>query len=342
MACFETPTVCSCFGSNLAPNQIKERAYSARNPVVAYNGKTMRVVAPSSPLARGSLGIESLNPKPNYTDWNKDQHSEAFDLMQRVADYWQKKGISDYLIYGKDSNDSSSSFNWEIIPYPKEGGNIRKQFNVLWNIAFGPPPSPFYERQNIARDFQAHRSALIQKEQEQNSAVKELVRANDAFCQEKVIHSQLVFEGKEINVLYNYAPLALGEGKLHFLLVTKEHKKNFSELSKSEYLEAMELTEKLIKFYRSHNQQTAYIFDKSGPLAGQSVPHWHEHIVFTATKSEEFLGKLRVLKNMLLGYSRLSKSELQSRVESLRSELQDVLANGVFVHLEQPYQVQPR
>jgi len=82
----------------------------------------------------------------------------------------------------------------------------------------------------------------------------------------------------------------------------------------------------LIRFYKENGCHTAYLFDKAGAEAGQSVPHWHEHLIFTATKTQELFGKLIILKNMLIGSSPLPEKELQSRVQLLKIELKEVLS----------------
>lgn len=129
----------------------------------------------------------------------------------------------------------------------------------------------------------------------------------------------MVFEGKKINVLYNYAPLVGGKEKLHFLIVPKQHRPKFSDLTEAEYLEAMVIAQKLISFYKDKGYHTAYLFDKSGREAGQTVPHWHEHLVFPSTQA--FLVMLSVLKNILIGPSCIPQDELQIRVQSLKKEL---------------------
>ena len=88
----------------------------------------------------------------------------------------------------------------------------------------------------------------------------------------------------------------------------------------------MDLVKKLVNHYCSLGYPTAYIFNKNGREAGQSIPHWHEHVVFTATRTQEWLGKLTVLKNMLLGGSSpIPQQELQGRVAALQTELSRVL-----------------
>nr|QIQ10885.1 hypothetical protein OJOKFFHK_00028 [uncultured bacterium] len=99
-----------------------------------------------------------------------------------------------------------------------------------------------------------------------------------------------MFEGKYVNILYNYAPIAIDENKLHFMLVPKAHREMFSELSVDEYLEASALEQKLGAYYKRQGYQAAYLFNKTGAEAGQTVPHWHEHVIFTATKVQDLYG----------------------------------------------------
>jgi diadenosine tetraphosphate (Ap4A) HIT family hydrolase len=294
---------------------------------IVYEGKTMKVIVPDCPLAVGSLKILPLSGIGKFSEWQDFNKLEAYELIQLVVQIWQKKGITDYLIYGKESVPFKSTFNWEIVPYPKNGWRFWKQFKVLWNITFGGSCLPKVERNRIVKDFQKDKDSFSESLTKQIESIKKTVRENDAFCNQKVINKQLVFEGKEMYVLYNYAPIVLGKEKLHFLIVPKQHHSKFSDLTETEYLETMQLSQKLISFYKNRGYHTAYLFDKTGAEAGQTVPHWHEHVVFTAKKTQEFLGKLTVLKNMLIGSSPLSQKELQTLVESFRNELNEVLKN---------------
>jgi diadenosine tetraphosphate (Ap4A) HIT family hydrolase len=297
------------------------------NETIVYVSKTMKVIVPECPLAFGSLKIVPNSDTGNFSEWQDFNELETYELIQHVIQIWEKKGITDYLIYGKESNNSKSIFSWEIVPYPKNGWRFWKQFKVLWNITFGGSCLPKIERDRIAKDFQKDKDSFSESHTKQIESIKKTIQGNDPFCNQKVIDKQLVFEGKEINVLYNYAPIVLGEGKLHFLIVPKQHHSKFSDLTETEYLESMELSQKLVSFYKDKGYHTAYLFDKTGAEAGQTVPHWHEHVVFTATKTQEFFGKLTVLKNMLFGSSPLPQKELQTRVQSLRKDLNEVLSN---------------
>ena len=291
----------------------------ASDEAIVYAGKTMKVIVPECPLAFGSLKIVPHSHAENFSEWNDSNKLETYELIQHVVQIWEKKGITDYLIYGKESSDLKSIFSWEIVPYPKDGWRFWKQLKVLWNITFGSQCLPEVERHKIARDF------FLQPLTNQIASITKIAQGNDAFCNPKVIDKQLVFEGKEINVLYNYAPIVMGEEKLHFLIVPKQHRLKFSDLTETEYLENMQLSQKLIRFYNDKGYHTAYLFDKTGAEAGQAVPHWHEHLIFTATKTQEFFGRLTILKNMLIGSSPLPEKELQTRVQSLKIELYGVL-----------------
>lgn len=317
------PTFSLFFGSIsefLYPETLKEMDY-----VIAYEGEEMNIVVPQCPLASGSLKIQSKSTSRTFSEWKETEKKESYALMQDVIQIFEKKGIKDYLIYGKESNPSKSTFSFEIVPYPTEGLTFLKQFKVLWNITFGSSCLPFVKLSKIAKNFEEDQHSFSKTQHDQIEVIKKAVKGSDAFCNPKIIEKQMVFEGKEINVLYSNAPLAIDDEKLHFLVVPKEHRHKFSDLTRGEYLEAMDLAQKLIGHYKKKGYHTAFIFDKSGEEAGQTQAHWHEHIIFTATKTQEFWGQLTVLKNMTIGSSSLPDKELNTRVNSLKQELNHAL-----------------
>lgn len=285
-----------------------------------YLGKTVKMTVPEFPLAPGALQITSDAKNSSFSNWQVESHIEAYNLMQRIAQVWEKQGVSDYLIFAKDT--PQGSFRWEIVPYPKDGWRIWKQIKVALNIVFGGGSRlSNAERNKQVIDFQKIGFASS-GQHAQVESIDKVAKSNDAFCNPEIIQKQLVFEGKKINVLYNYAPIAVGNEKLHFLLTPKAHREGFLNLTEEEYLEAMQLSQRLVAYYLNKGYQTAYIFDKNGYEAGQTVPHWHEHIVFTASSSQEFGVLLQVLKTTLIGTFPLSKGELQARVSTLKKELE--------------------
>ncbi len=280
-----------------------------------YQGKNMQVEVSEQPLAQGAVKIvPKLNARGMSSFRANERRAETYDLLQKTVSLWKKNGTGDYMIYSKETGDPATRFQWEIVPYTKEGFRFVKQFKVLWNITFGAPSiSPSEKVKTVA--------TLDKIAEATDPVIQKIAQGHDAFCNSKIIEKQCVFEGKQINILYNYAPIGLGEDKLHFLLVPKKHKETFSDLTKSEYLESQDLGEKLAEHYKAKGITTVYRFDKNGVEAGQTVPHWHQHVIFTATKAQDLFGKLNVLKNIVLGSSAMSDKALSQRVAQLKSEL---------------------
>jgi len=280
----------------------------------------MQVVIPEKPLAKDSVQIEQATDRPHFSNWDNVDHIETQQLIQKIAQIWEEREVYDYLVYGKENG--ISQFSWEIIPYPKKGKRLWKQFKVLWNITFGSSSILQKERERQAEDLRQKLSQISHIEQETRSCFA----ADDPFCNPTIIKKQLIFEGAEITLLYSHTPIAFGKEKLHFLIVPKKHRIRFSDLTGSEYVETMQLSQQLIDYYGEKGYKTAYLFHKTGKEAGQTIPHWIMHIVFTTTKPQEFLTKLTILKNMLLGPSPMPEEEFLRRVKALREELGEILA----------------
>lgn len=308
---FLTPFFASC-----SPTDNQSKAADA----IVYEGRTMRVLIPECPLAQGSLKIEPKVPATHFSEWSSENDAETYSLIKKISRVWDKQGI-DFFDYGKESDAVHSKFSWEVVPFPKTGSifwRIWNQFWVLFHTTFGGSCLSKIEQQRTAEKIreQIKFSEPIEEEAEVKSAVEKC-----AFCDPKVIEKQWVFKGKTVQVLYTHAPISIGKDKLHFLVIPMRHAKKFNDLTLEEYQEASDLSRKLVCLYKNEGFHTAYLFNKSGKNAGQTVPHWHQHLVFTATKTQEFFGKLTVLKNMLFGSSVLPEAELKARVEALRTKL---------------------
>jgi len=286
---------------------------------IAQQEGTVQIIIPQKPLAKGSVQIKQGIDQPYFSDWSDLNHRETQKSIQRIIEIWEESKIDDYLVYGKE--DGVSQFSWEIVPYPKKGNRLWKQFKVLWNITFGASSILPKERERQAEDLRQKLSQISHIGQETRSCFC----AEDPFCNPTIIERQLLFEGKEINLLYSHAPIASGKEKLHFLIAAKKHRIGFPDLTGSEYLEAMQLSQQLIDHYREKGFETTYLFHQTGQEAGQNIPHWIMHVVFAATKTQEFLTKLTILKNMLLGLSPMPEEEFLRRVKSLREELGETL-----------------
>ncbi len=142
----------------------------------------------------------------------------------------------------------------------------------------------------------------------------------DKFCDTQVIQNQCIYEGKEIRVLHDYAPISLTKDGLHLLLVTKRHCVASSELTFSEFKEKFDLKQKLIKHFKEKGCTVVHNFEKNGWL--QSVPHNHEHLVFGEKEPVTFLEKVGTVPKLAW---RTRLPNLKERVEVLSKELFDVL-----------------
>lgn len=271
---------------------------------------------PKQQLLENSIQIKVQDRQ--FNDWTQENHSDSYFFMQRIAQAWKKNQMTDqYMIFGKvDSND----FNWEVVPYKKCHtviGRIAQQLKVLSRIVFGGKESSekSIEKQNTK--YQQLLTDEMDYPDESESV------GNDPFCKEETMDRQRVIEGETVNVLYNYAPIGFGGERLHFLVIPKAHRSGFTDVTKEEYCESMELTKKLIDHFSSTRTdiKNAYILNKTGVDAGQSVDHWHLHVILSNNGAQDSFGKLTVMKNILLGSSPMSKEALAAKVSDLKDEL---------------------
>jgi len=92
-----------------------------------------------------------------------------------------------------------------------------------------------------------------------------------AFCNEKVLEKQSVFQGKNCQILATNKPVVAG----HLLVIAKRHVERFEDLKEEEMVEMLALIRKI-----NSVAHTGYlILQKNGKEAGQSVPHVHIHYI---------------------------------------------------------------
>jgi diadenosine tetraphosphate (Ap4A) HIT family hydrolase len=266
-------------------------------------GTDWKITIPQTALSSHSLLIDRKG---------EENSKELFAMMQKVARFWEKQGICNYLAY-KSSLDNG----WEMVP---TSGNktslwdrtrgLAQQLQVVFHLAFGRYSLSEKERSCVFKASKDLTSDQAFKTQEsvQSATV-------DAFCKKEVIDSQLIWEGKHMRVLFNYAPL--GKEGLHYLIVPRAHREKLTELTQEEFDEGHEFASALIKNYPEH---ICYRYHKTGSLAGQTVPHFHEHVVFVKPE-HDFRGKLSVFYRMVTPPNPLHPHELKNRVKTLKTQL---------------------
>ena len=269
--------------------------------------------------------VQITAPNKKFKEWSEQDHRDSYNAMQRIAQTWKSQNITDqYLIYSKVDKEV---FQWEMIPYQKCAtviGRIFQQVQVLWRTVFGGVTLSEEASQIALRKYEKmfETSPHVSLPQQVES------RGNDAFCSSATNERQWVITGKKVNVLFNYAPIGVGGERLHFLVVPKEHRVSFTDVTEEEYSEALSLTSRLIDriSLSRQNIENIYLLNKTGIDAGQTVNHWHMHVIFSTNKAQDFWGKLTVLKNILFGSSPMKIAELTQRVEALRKELAPISA----------------
>ncbi|MGR3973507.1 MAG: HIT family protein [Candidatus Rhabdochlamydia sp.] len=272
-------------------------------------------------LLHGSVFISSKQP---FSKWSKEDQGKSYELMQRTAQVWKNCKITEqYLIYGQiNSRDHELPFNWEMVPYAPcktTLGRIVQQLQVLWRTVFGGIAISQEDRQQQTSNYKNLFNSVPQSPPPEDMPHE----SNDAFCKSDTLQRQRVVTGEKVNVLFNYAPIGFGGEKLHFLIVPKYHREKFSDVTQEEYQEACALTQKLVDHFSETRKtlKNVYLMNKTGIDAGQSVPHWHLHVVFSSNAAQNFWGRLTVLRNILFGSSPMKKEALEQKVSSLKEEL---------------------
>jgi len=286
--------------------------------ILSNADQSLLTVVPSNQLLDQSLHI--VAPNKQFNNWSVQNHADSYLFMQFIARAWKSSNFTDqYLIYGKIN---SNPFTWEMVPYQKcytYIGRAFQQLQVLWRTVFGG-----MKISEESCNTQVKRYELLLGTPAETIEVSDRCsRSNDSFCNDDTIERQWVVTGKKINVLFNYAPIGFGGERLHFLVVTKEHRETFTDLTEEEYCESLELTARLVDHFTEtrKNVKSVYLLNKTGVDTGQTVKHWHLHVIFSTNTAQDFWGKMTVIKNILLGSSPMKKEDLAKRVGDFREEL---------------------
>jgi bis(5'-adenosyl)-triphosphatase len=145
------------------------------------------------------------------------------------------------------------------------------------------------------------------------------------FCRESIPGSAFM-DSEHFLAIYNIAPILRG----HSLVISRKHNRSLFEFSESELAEfvlfSKEVTELLLEAFKGEG------FDWSiqeGHSAGQSVPHFHLHIVIRRPndmKAEtEWYSMIRENENKLLDSAsrqHISSEEYRFYTDYLKNELE--------------------
>ena len=252
-----------------------------------------------------------------------ESHENRFKVAQRIVQCWKELKIADsYLEYGVRDLEADTSWS-QLVPAPKPGSwpsewTSVRQLTVMKNVVRGAG--------QIAEEEQKVLTGKLKEVLSDYSPVesKSEELGTDPFCpgERSAIDRQQIHEGELVRVLYNYAPIDTDGKGLHFLVTPKRHVESFHDLTMEEYVEAKEMEEKLLAALQAQELEIKRVdsFHKTGKLAGQSVPHWHLHVVFTTADITSSKVQFQALTRMFFHYvtghlfAKLPQKELVNRV----------------------------
>ncbi|MCI0382796.1 MAG: HIT domain-containing protein [Chlamydiae bacterium] len=280
-----------------------------------YSTDLMETYVPSQFLYHPNLKVRHREKK-NITDWNSSEIRESFAHLKKVIFYFKEHGSKDYMIFA--SSDESA---WEILPYFPNDWSTFKQLLIFHNVLSGPKtrPGSLEQEENLAQGYRAEWPQMVVDGDTLTSIDS---KEDDPFCDPAALSKQRVFEGEQVDILYNYAPLPIKPKELDFLIIPKKHRLHFTDLAEEEYVEAMVLAQELCNFYREKDGISNMVFyHKTGVRAGQTVPHWHLHVTMGSEKPQKLLQKIDLILRSFYLRKVLSEEELKSRVDQFREEL---------------------
>lgn len=98
------------------------------------------------------------------------------------------------------------------------------------------------------------------------------------FCKiiDGTIPSKLIYEDNDFKAILDVAPATKG----HVLVIPKEHAVTLTDLSDDKLSKLLVLAKKIIKAMKEVHGFTNYnIIQNNGPIAGQTVDHFHLHLI---------------------------------------------------------------
>ena len=296
------------------------------------NFSTIRLDAAKTSITKGTFSLKSWagsNRWKNFNEWSTDNHRDTWTEIRLIQEVWKahSKSVVPYCAYAEI--DSKKAFKWKIIPYQKCNtwfGRVTQQIRVLWQTLFKGKRVPVERRAQQMEEYEAGIEKIPKNFFLYPPPFTHLEKGDDPFCQDNIYKSQQVFPltpEANMRVLFNYAPIGFGGERLHFLITPKAHRKTFENLTQFEYVKAMELVKMLHDHFTKTRDKVekVYLIHKNGKDAGQTVEHWHLHVIFSLSRQQSFWGKWTVFKNIIFGSSPMKTKALEKRVVELRREL---------------------
>ncbi|MCP5505878.1 MAG: HIT domain-containing protein [Chlamydiales bacterium] len=199
---------------------------------------------------------------------------------EKIYEFFQSIGGKQFLFMGNGSY-------LDFVPFQEAGNPLIRYGRQLFLLFRHSFYSPTYTS-NGSTPFSAKEVAQT----EGNGA--------DFFCRG---NDQVLLDSERVQVLYPDNPIV----ERHFLFATKAHRDSFKDMTKEEFVEVMALAKRVGNLFEG---KKVYLC-KTGFDAGQTVPHFHLHLMIETDKTEGIWGRLKVAKNILFNMIPLMNSRLQ-------------------------------
>lgn len=214
---------------------------------------------------------------------------------EKIYDYFQSIGGKQFLFMGNETY-------LDFVPFVEAGNPLTRYGRQLFLLFKHTFYSPSYKSRG--------QTSFNPGEPIATEGIK-----TDFFCQNE---NQVLFKGEKIKVLYPDNPIV----DQHFLFATIEHRDSFKDMTKEEFIEVMALAKRVGELFEG---EKIYLC-KVGRDPGQTVKHFHLHLMIKKSTSEGIWGRLKVAVNILFNmipfvHTRLRGKALQNKVTHYQGKL---------------------
>jgi len=138
------------------------------------------------------------------------------------------------------------------------------------------------------------------------------------FCDEQVIAESQIYQTKLSRIIIDKKPIAPG----HCLIISKRHVPSFSYLSPDEVEEVAYLIKKLgLALMRAVRAEGYNVLFNEGVAAGQTVTHFHIHIIPRQIEERVHVNPKDVLADAMKSRAELSPDKLKEARDRLAKEI---------------------
>ena len=140
------------------------------------------------------------------------------------------------------------------------------------------------------------------------------------FCNPAVIKNESFYQSKHSRILYNIKPIFEG----HVLVITIKHRERLENLTSKEKSDLFETVTRCNKILcKTYKKDSYSIVIQDGKGAGQTVPHFHIHIIpmNSSMKTKEVMKKLD--ENIFR--QKISEEKMKTEIARLKKTAKSIL-----------------